>query len=331
MRQLLIIFIYFKVFSYFVRRFLFLIPTLVIISFFIYLGLELTPGDAVSYMLSPEALAKIHPEKLDEIRESLGLNDAFVVRYFRWLIGVLQAEFGYSFASGVLIKDIFLDRLPATLELSAVALILSTILGTLLGATSALNRGSAGDNSLTIIGMLGVSIPEFIFGLIAIVIFAIKIKWFPVGGRLMPGYETFFDHLPHLILPSLVLSLIMTAGVMRYSRSSMLDSMNREFIKTARSKGLPEWRVNFLHGFRVALTPVIVLIGFRLPMLIGGTVILEQVFQWPGIGNEFVMSVRSRDYPLIMMIAFFSVNAVLIASFLIDLLTALLDPRVKLE
>ena len=111
----------------------------------------------------------------------------------------------------------------------------------------------------------------------------------------------------------------------------MLDSMNREFIKTARSKGLPEWRVNFVHGFRVALTPVIVLIGFRLPTLIGGAVIIEQVFQWPGIGNEFVAAVRAYNYPLIMMIAFFSVFAVLVASFLIDLLTAWLDPRVKFE
>lgn len=317
--------------TYTVRRLLTLIPMMLVISFLVYLGLELTPGDAVSYMLSPEMLADISEEELDAMRDALGLSDPFIVRYVRWLGGVLQGDFGYSPTSGVAIKEIVLDRLPATLELSGVALLLSTFVGTILGTLSALKRGSILDNVLTVAGMIGVSVPRFIFGLIAIVVISLNLGWLPVGGRLMPGYETFWDHFPHLILPSLVLSATMTAGVMRYSRSSMLDAMNREFIKTARSKGLPEWRVNFMHGFRVALTPVIVLIGFRLPTLIGGSVIIEQVFQWPGIGNEFVAAVRGRNYPLIMMIAFLSVFAVLVASFLIDLFTALLDPRVKLD
>jgi len=317
--------------TYTIRRLLVLIPMLVFISFLVYLGIDLTPGDAVSYMVSPEAMADITPQELNELRDALGLNDPFIVRYFRWLGGVVQGNFGYSPSSGVPIKDIVFDRLPATLELSIFALIVSTIFGTILGTVSALRRGSIADNALTVAGMIGVSVPRFIFGLVAIVVFALHLKWFPVGGRLLPGYKTFWDHFPHLVLPGLVLSATMTAGVMRYSRSSMLDSMNREFIKTARSKGLPEWRVNFLHGFRVALTPVIVLIGFRLPTLIGGSVIIEQVFQWPGVGNEFVGAVRGRNYPLVMMIAFLSVFAVLVASFLIDLFTALLDPRVKLD
>jgi peptide/nickel transport system permease protein len=146
----------------------------------------------------------------------------------------------------------------------------------------------------------------------------------------MPGYLTLWDRLPHLVMPALVLSIMLTAGVMRYARSSMLDALSRDFIKTARSKGLPEWRVNVLHGFRVALTPVVVLIGFRLPVLIGGSVIIEQVFQWPGIGNEFISAVRSQDYPVVMTIALLSVMAVLIASLIVDILTALIDPRVRL-
>ena len=137
--------------------------------------------------------------------------------------------------------------------------------------------------------------------------------------------------MPHLIMPTLVLSATLVAGIMRYSRASMLDAMNRDFMKTARSKGLPEWRVNFIHGLRVSLIPVVVLIAFRLPILLGGTVIIEQVFQWPGIGSEFIGAVRSRNYPIVMMIAFFTTFAVLFVSFLIDLLTALLDPRVKLD
>ncbi|PID56135.1 peptide ABC transporter permease [candidate division KSB3 bacterium] len=317
--------------SYTIRRFLALIPMLLIISFLVFLGLEMTPGDAVSYMASPDAMANLSPEKLEALRESLGLNDPFLMRYLNWLRGILHGDFGYSLSSGVPIKDIVFDRLPATLELSGIALLISTIAGSALGTISALRKGMFSDNLLTVIGMIGVSIPRFFFGLVSIVFFALKLGWLPVGGRLMPGYETFWDRLPHLILPSLVLAATMTAGVMRYARSSMLDALNKEYIKTARSKGLPEWRVNLIHGFRVALTPVVVLIGFRLPTLIGGSVIIERVFQWPGIGNEFVAAVRGQNYPLVMMIALFSVFAVLMASFLVDVSTALLDPRVKLE
>ena len=129
----------------------------------------------------------------------------------------------------------------------------------------------------------------------------------------------------------LVLSMMMTAGVMRYARAAMLDSLGREFIRTARAKGLPEWRINIIHGFRVALTPVVVLIGFRLPTLIGGSVIIEEVFQWPGIGSEFIEAVRGADYPLVMFIALLSVFAVLMASLIVDVLTALIDPRVRLS
>ena len=317
--------------AYFIRRLLFLIPMMLVISFIIYLGLELTPGDAVSRMLPPDATINMKAEELEKIRESLGLNEPFIVRYFLWLGGLLQGDFGYSLASGVPIKDIVLDRLPATLELSITALILSSILGVLFGSISALKRGTVTDIIFTIFGMLGVSVPVFIFGLIALVIFALNLGWLPVGQRILPGYDSYWDHMPHLIMPAGVLALMLTAGVMRYSRSSMLDSLNKEYIRTARSKGIPEWRVNFVHGLRVALIPIVVLIGFRLPMLIGGAVIIEQVFQWPGVGELFVFNVRSQNYPLVMMIAFFSVLAVLLASFLIDLFTAILDPRIKLE
>ena len=318
-------------FIYFTRRLLYLIPMLLGISFLIYLGLELTPGDILSYLLPPEAIADMKPEELAAMREALGLNDPFIIRYIYWLGGILRGDFGYSLASGVQISQLVLERVPATLELSVAALLFSTFLGVILGSISALRRGSLLDNSLTVFGMIGVSIPEFIFGLIALVIFAIQLEWLPVGKRLMPGYDSYWDHMPHLVMPAMVMGLIMTAGVMRYTRSSMLDSLNKEFIRTARSKGIPEWRINFIHGLRVALIPVVVLIGFRLPMLIGGTVIIEQVFQWPGIGNLFVNAVRGQNYPLVMMISFLSVTAVLFASFLIDLLTALLDPRIKLE
>lgn len=316
--------------TFILRRLLIMVPMLLVISFLVYLGLELTPGDAVSHMISPDLANSISEEQMNELREALGLNKTFMQRYGIWLSHVVQGDFGHSLSGGVAIIEIVLDRLPATLELSLFALFFSTLVGCLLGLVSALRRGSVTDSALTVVGMLGVSIPEFFFGLVAIVIFALNLGWLPVGGRLMPHYDSYWDHIPNIILPGLVLSLMMTAGVMRYSRSAMLDSLSREFIRTARAKGLPAWRINLIHGFRVALTPVVVLIGFRLPTLIGGSVIIEAVFQWPGVGLEFISAVRGSDYPLVMSIALLSVFAVLMASLIVDVLTALIDPRVRL-
>lgn len=314
--------------TYIARRLLIIVPMAVGISLIIYLALELSPGDAVSRMLSPER--SVDPARLAELRRALGLDAPLLVRYWIWLTGVVQGNFGYTLSGGVPIANLLAQRLPATLELSGTALILSSILGSILGTISALRRGSMTDNVLTVVGMIGVSIPEFFFGLVAIVTFALNLHWLPVGGRLLPSYTTYWDHIPNLIMPALVLSIMMTAGVMRYARSAMLDALSREFIKTARSKGLPEWRVNLLHGFRVALTPVIVLVGFRLPILIGGSVIIEQVFQWPGLGSLFVSAVRNKDLPVVMTVALLSVLVVLAVSLIIDVLTAIIDPRVRL-
>lgn len=317
--------------KFIIKKILGLIPMLLLITFIIYLGLELTPGDAVSHMISPELLSNMDPAKLDEIRAAYGLNDPFILRYFRWLGEILRGNFGYSVSSGVPIINIIKDLLPATLELAIAALLISTILGSLLGLFSAIRRGTFSENLLTVAGMIGVSIPQFFFGMVCILIFSLNLGWLPVGGRMMPGKTAFIDRYEYLILPALVLGISLTAGVMRYARSSMLDTMNKEYIRTARSKGLPEWRVNLVHGFRVALTPVIVLIGFRLPTLIGGAVVIETIFRWPGIGSTFATAVRAQNYPLVMMIALLTVTAVLVSSFLVDVLTALLDPRVKLD
>ncbi|MGJ4850051.1 ABC transporter permease [Bacillota bacterium Meth-B3] len=317
--------------AYLIRRLLILLPMLLVISFLVYLGMEMMPGDAVSYMVSPDQLANISPERLEEMREALGLNRPFVERYVHWLAALLRGNFGYSLTSGVPIAQILAQKLPATLELSAAALLISTILGNLLGILSAVRRGGKADNLLTVLGMVGVSIPEFFFGLTMLLVFSIHLKWLPIGGRTSPDYTGYAQQLRHLILPATVLGISMTAGVMRYARASMLDAMNKEFMKTARSKGLPNWRVYLMHGFRVALTPVVVLIGFRLPMLIGGSVVIEQIFQWPGIGEAFVAAVRGQNHPLVMAIALLSVIVVLVASFMVDLLTALIDPRVRLE
>lgn len=318
-------------FKYTMKKILGMIPMLFIITFIIYFLLDLTPGDPVSHLMDPEALARLSADQINALREAYGLNDGFIVRYFKWLGQILQGNFGYSSTSGVPVIDIIKESLPATLELSGAALIISTILGSILGVIGAIKRGSIEDNVLTVAGMIGVSIPQFFFGMVAILIFALNLGWLPVGGRTAPGVVGFMDRIEYLILPSLVLGLSLTAGVMRYARTSMLNTMNKEYIRTARSKGIPEWRVNLVHGFRVSLTPVIVLVGFRLPTLIAGSVVIESIFQWPGVGNVFNTAIRSANYNLVMIIALMFVAMVLIASTLVDILTAILDPRVKLE
>ncbi len=318
-------------FHYTLRSVLMFIPMVLVISFLIFFGMELMPGDAVDYMLGPDALANMDPSELDALREALGLNDPFLLRYVKWLGGLFQGNFGYSLQSGVPVSELLSSTLPATILLSVVALLFSSIFGTLLGMISALKKGTITDNILSIAGMVGVAIPQFLFGLICIVLFSFNLQWLPAGGRSTFGVDTFIDKIQYIILPAAVLGLSLISGVMRYSRSSMLDSLNKDFIKTARSKGLPEWRVNLIHGFRVAMTPVVVLIGFRLPMLIGGAVVVEQIFQWPGVGMLFVAAVRTQNTPVVMMIAFFSVLLVLISSLIVDLCTAILDPRVKLS
>lgn len=317
--------------KYTIKKLLGLIPMVLIITFIIYLGLELTPGDPVSHLISPELLANADPAKLEELRAAYGLNDPFLVRYFRWLKEIITGNFGFSVSSGVPISQMLKELLPATLELSVAALFISTVLGSILGLFSAIKRGTFSENILTVAGMIGVSIPQFFFGMVCILVFSLELKILPVGGRMMPGQTAFIDRYQYLILPALVLGIALTAGVMRYSRSSMLDTMNKEYIRTARSKGIPEWRVNLVHGFRVALTPVVVLVGFRLPTLIGGAVVIETIFRWPGIGSAFATAVRAQNYPLVMMIALFSVIAVLLASFFVDIATAMLDPRIKLD
>ncbi|MBQ4017238.1 MAG: ABC transporter permease [Oscillospiraceae bacterium] len=314
--------------NYILRKLLSMIPMLLIITFLIYVGVELMPGDVIDFLIPMDQLAEMTPEEVDAFRAAKGLDGPMVVRYFNWLKGVCRGDLGYSLQNNMPVGTLMMQKLPATIELSLAALFISTVLGILLGVVSAIRKGRLADNLLTVAGMIGVAIPQFLFGVFCIMLFCLRLKWFPVGQR---GTEGLLDELHHLFLPAFVLGISMTAGVMRYSRSSMLDSMNRDYVKTARAKGLPEWKVNLLHGFRVACTPVMVLIGFRLPMLISGSIVIENIFQWPGVGRWFTDSVKSQNTPIIMSVGLFMVLLVLLSSLLVDILTAVLDPRVKLS
>jgi len=315
--------------AYFIKRLLAMIPKLFLITVIIFICLQFVPGDPLSYKISPEQMAFMTEEAIEQMRESLGLNDPAIVRYFRWLGDLCRGELGYSLISGAKISKVILSRLPATLEITILGFIIATILGIGFGFITAIKRNTPIDYALTALGMVGVSIPEFFFGLSAIVIFAINLKWLPTGGRFTIGKESFIERIPYMIMPVLIIGISYTATLMRYTKGSMLDVMNKDYIKAARSKGISEARVNFFHSFRNALIPVMIIIVNRIPILISGTVVIESVFNYPGMGSLIVESIAGSDMPVVMITTLFIAIAVLVASFLIDIFSAILDPRIR--
>ena len=318
-----------SIFKYILKKLIFMIPMLVIISFLIFMALQFMPVDPINYLLPPDAAQN---EALREsLRETYGLNDPVIVQYGRWITNIMKGDFGYSITNGQQISTILAQKLPATLELAITALIISSVLGILLGILSAVNQNGVIDYIGRVIGVVGQSIPQFLFGIILIDIFALKLGKFPVGGRNLYGLVTFGDKLHNMFLPSLALSLGMIATVLRYTRNSMLDVMNKEYIKTARSKGVPEWKVYLKHAFRNSIGPIMVTILLRIPGLIGGSVVIESVFNWPGIGSTLMGAVTSGDYPIIMVITLLIATVMLVVSFIVDVLSAILDPRIRLD
>lgn len=311
------------------KKLLFMIPMLLIISALVFFGMELTGTDPINYMISPDMAA--NSDNIEALRESLGLNDNVVVRYIKWLKSILTGDFGYSIINGQPITELLRTRLPATFELAFGALIISSVLGIGLGLISAIKQNGIIDYLGRIIGVLGISVPQFFFGIVVLMIFSVKLGLLPIGGRIPPGSTGFVSRIPNMILPMMTMAVSMTATLLRYTRNSMLDVMNKDYIKTARSKGIPEWKVYIKHAFRNALKPTLVILAFRLPMLIGGSVVIESVFSWPGIGSTILGAVSAGDYPVIMVTTLLIAATILISSFLVDVITATLDPRIRLE
>ena len=216
--------------KYILKRITAFIPMVLVMSFLIYGGIELAPGDFVSKMIPMDTLARMTPEEVDAIRAAYGLDQPFVIRYLKWVWQILQGNWGTSMSSGVPVKDIILQKLPITMELALTGLVISAILGCIFGIISALRRGQLTDQILTFAGIVGLSIPQFFFGSLAILFFALKLDWLPAGGRTTMEMVYWWEHLEYLILPGLVLGITQTASVMRYARSSMLESMNKDYV-----------------------------------------------------------------------------------------------------
>lgn len=316
--------------KYLLRRILISIPVFLSITIIVFALIEIAPGDITDYFIRPEL--NMSAEAEDEIRARLGLDQPVTVRYVNWLANVLRGDFGFRFVNGQPVAQVIAQRLSATILLAGAALIIGTVVGVWLGVFTALRQYSAWDFILTSLSFLGISIPAFVAGIIALYVFSINLGWFPSGGmRPVDREPTLLTTLHHLALPALVLGLAPVANFMRYTRFSMLEVIRADYIRTARSKGMRESRIIWQHGFRNALLPVITLLGLSLPTLVVGAVFTETIFSWPGMGTLYLEAVNGRDVPLLMGMNLVIALVVLAVNILTDLAYAIADPRIRYE
>ena len=307
--------------EYILKRLFYLIPVMLGVSIITFALINLAPGDPAELMLRAEGMEPTK-EAVEALREELGLNAPVHVRYCRWMWGVLHLDMGKSYRTGRPVTAEILDRFPATLELTIAALSFVLLFAVPLGILAALYRHAFIDHLSRILALLGASLPGFWLGLLLIYFFSVKLGIFPVMGRGTPS---------HLVLPAVTLGFAMAATYARLLRASMLDVLGQDFIKVARAKGLQEKWVIGRHALKNAVLAAVTMFGISLGSLLGGAVIVETIFAWPGVGKFAVDSIFNRDYPVIQGYALFMALFFVLANLLVDISYGLLDPRIRLE
>ncbi|MCV4232825.1 ABC transporter permease [Virgibacillus sp. LDC1] len=303
------------------RKFAEVLFFLLFITFISFLFIRLAPGDPVLTILNVDELS-VSQEQVEALREEMGFNEPLLVQYGLWLVKFVQLDFGSSYITGQPVMDVILTGLPATLELAVGALIVMLVVSIPLGSLSALYRNSWIDQLSRILSILGAAVPSFWLGLIFIDLFGVRLNWLPIMGR--DGWIT-------LVLPSLTLGLAISSVYVRLLRSSLLDSLSQEFIRAARARGLSERRIFFVHAFRHSLPPVITFFGVSLGSLIGGVLVIEVLFAYPGVGKLVVDAIRQRDYPLIQGYILMMAIIVFMVNTSVDLSYRYLNPEMKLK
>ena len=314
--------------KYTLKKLLSLIPKMLIISVILFVGLDMLPGDPLARSIPVEQYELMTEEQLDQMRESLGLNAPVHIRYINWLGNLLKGDLGYSTVQKQSIADMLSNRMPYTMELCVYGLIVATVIGLVFGFVAAVMRRTPVDYILDGTALAGVSIPEFFAALCLMVVFAVELKWFPTGGRVNPDGGS---RIPYMVLPIACMAMHYSATLVRNVRTNMIEVMDKEYVKTARSKGISEVVVYIKHAYRNAMIPSMILMCMRLPMLIGGFVVIEQIFSYAGVGEINLKAVKYGDIPVAMFILMLSGILSMIGSTLADLCTGLLDPRVRLE
>lgn len=315
-------------FKYLVTRVLSAIPLLFGVSLILFAVLHLAPGSPLDIYLGNPAVT---PEALENIRVSLGLDKPLPQQYLAWIKSFLQGNWGYSIRTNQPAVQEALERVPATLMLSGTAFVIALLTALPLGIISAVRRYSFLDHSATLFSFLGISMPVFWLALMVQLLFSVKLGWLPSAGMVTIGDSSFVDRIRHLILPASVLSLAFIAGWSRYVRSSMIEVLSLDYVRTARSKGLGERLVTYRHAFKNALIPVVTVISLDLAGLFSGAIITETVFAWPGLGRLFIESMTGRDYPVLLGLLMFGSFMLIFVNLLTDLLYAVLDPRVRYD
>lgn len=326
--------------KYLVRRLVASVPLVFGVATIIFFVVHAAPGDPSTTLIRPGHT----PEMAAQLRANYGLDQPIPVRYVKWLGNMLTGDFGRSIVHGRATLDVVMDALPNTLLLSACALLFAFFFGILLGAIQAVRQYSALDSTLSVVLLFFYSMPSFWLALmlsLSLTLFARNVWewpfWFPGSGVYGTSYDSLSvigklgDRLWHLALPTLSLSLALTAGIARYMRASMLEVIKLDYIRTARAKGLPERSVIFKHALKNALLPIISLLGLYIPVLFSGTVLIESIFAWPGMGQLIYLAIGQRAYPLIMACTFIFAILVVLANLLADILYAVVDPRVRYD
>lgn len=310
--------------GYILQRILAAIPVMGFVALFVFLLLRLTPGDPAAIIAGDTAT----PEQLEAIRESLGLNEPLLIQFVDWIGKLLQGDFGTSILSGKPVIELIEARMGPTISLALTTIVLSVVIAVPLGVIAAWKHGTLIDRFVMLLSVLGFSIPVFVIGYLMISFFSMQLDWFPVQG-FRPIADGAGDFFYHIALPTLTLTLLYIALIARITRTSMLEILNEDYIRTARAKGLPEIRVLMRHALRNCSVPIITVIGIGFALIISGVVVTESVFNLPGLGRLTVDAVLARDYPVIQAVILLASLIYVVVNLIIDISYVLLDPRIR--
>ena len=312
--------------NYLLQRLLSAIPVLLGITIIVFFIISLIPGDPATAILGSYAT----PENVKILNEQLGLDKGLVQRYFIWLGNLVQGDLGRSFALNRPVLDEILERFNATLILSGTAFILCSVVGVLIGTISAFKQYTITDKIITFTVLTGISLPSFFLGMMMILLFAVNLQWLPVSGMYaIYGGGDFLDLIHHLIMPAIALALVATGVVARITRNSVLEILRQDYIRTARAKGVREGNVLFKHVLRIAIVTILPILGLQAGFVLSGSVFIEIVFQWPGVGRMLVDAILKRDILLVQGGVMFVAACYVLFNIAVDLLQRYLDPRIK--
>lgn len=311
-------------FSFIMRRAVVTIPVMLIVATSVFLMLKLTPGDPAGIILGPDATE----ERRQELRDDLGLNDPLAIQYARWIGDAVRGDLGDSLFLNQSVLSSLAERTQPTMLLTLLAMIVAVGLGMPIGIIAARKRGRWIDVGAMAIAIVGISMPTFWLGLNLILIFAVKLRWLPVAGY-VPLQDGLWDSLKYLILPSITLGVAQAALIARMTRSMMLDVLNTDYVRTARAKGMGEYRVVTVHALRNALLPLLNVIGLAFAALLGGAVVTEQIFNIPGVGRLLIQAVGRRDVPLVQGTVLVIAAIYVFVNLAVDVASAILDPRIR--